>query len=117
MIVLIDDERDFIDAPADALIFRNSADTLNWLNSLDETEQIDQLWFDHDLGIVEGEKDSTIPVLRWFEEKCFFGEAPKISQVIVHTSNNVGGKEIFESMKRYYKTVRVFAGDYLIVND
>lgn len=116
MIVLIDDERDFIDAPADVLVFRNSADTLRWLNSLDGSERIDQLWFDHDLGIVEGDKDSTIPVLRWFEEKCFFGEAPEIGQVIVHTSNNVGGKEIFESMKRYYKTVRVFAGDYLIVH-
>ena len=116
MIVLIDDERDFIDAPADVLVFRNSADTLRWLNSLDGSERIDQLWFDHDLGIVEGDKDSTIPVLRWFEEKCFFGEAPEIGQVIVHTSNNVGGKEIFESMKRYYKTVREFAGDYLIVH-
>lgn len=116
MIVLIDDERDFIKPMPDAVIFRNSTEALDWLNSLDGTETIDQIWWDHDLGIVNGEIDSTIPILRWFEEKCFFGEAPEIGQMIVHTSNNVGGREIFESMNRYYRTVRVFAGDYLIVH-
>lgn len=115
MIVLIDDERDFIGPVGDVLVFRHSADALEWLNSLDGSEVIDQLWFDHDLGIVDGVKDSTIPVLRWFEEKCFFGTAPVIGQVVVHTSNNVGGREITDSLQRYYDTVRVFAGDYLVV--
>lgn len=116
MIVLIDDERDFISPPKDLVVFRTSSDALLWLTSMGGPQKIDQLWFDHDLGIVNGEKDTTIPVLRWLEEQCFFDEAPEIGQVVVHTSNNVGGKEIFESMNRYYKTVRVSAGDYLIVH-
>lgn len=114
MIVMIDDERIFKD-DIDALILRNSKDALVWLDSLDENTVIDQLWFDHDLGIVNNEKDSTIPVLRKLEEMCFFGTAPNIKQVVVHTSNRVGGDEIMKSLQRYYNTVRVYAGDYLTV--
>lgn len=116
MIVLIDDERDFINPILETIVFRNSRDALEWLNDVGSTVNIDQLWFDHDLGIVDGEKDSTIPVLHWFEEQCFFGNAPNVGQIVVHTANNVGGKTIFDSMIRYYDTVRVFAGDYLTVN-
>lgn len=115
MIVLIDDERNFI-ADIDAIIFRNSKDALKWLDTLLSTTIIDQLWFDHDLGIVDNEKDSTIPILRKLEEMCFFDEAPVIKQVIVHTSNRVGGDEIEKSMKRYFPTIRVYAGEYLKVS-
>lgn len=116
MIVLIDDERMFKNVPENLVTLRNSEEALEWFNNLSKTDVIEQLWFDHDLGIVDGVKDTTIPVLRWLEEKCFFNDAPKIQKVIVHTSNNVGGKEIVSSMSRYYSTVRVFAGDYLTVD-
>lgn len=115
MIILIDDERSFIEEPEGAVVLRTSEAALEFLATLDTDTIIDQLWFDHDLGVVDGEKDTTIPVLRKLEELCFFDEAPVIKQVIVHTSNPVGGKEIYESMKRYFPTARVMAGDYLIV--
>lgn len=115
MIVLVDDERSFIDVPDNSVVLRNSADALTWLENLPENTVIEQLWFDHDLGLVNGEKDSVIPFLRKLEEMCFFDTAPNIEQVIVHTSNPVGGKEIYDSMRRYFHTVRVQAGDYLIV--
>lgn len=113
MIVLIDDERDFINPLDGVVILRTSKDALNWLNAHRDAK-IDQLWFDHDLGKTNGVVDSTIPVVRWIEEQCFFDNAPTIEQVVVHTSNNVGGKEIVDSLSRYYPTVRVFAGDYLV---
>lgn len=117
MIVLIDDERTFKPAVLDGeyLLFKTSAEALEWLESVDKDTQIDQLWFDHDLGIVEGQKDTTIPVVQRLEEMLFFATAPEINQVIVHTSNNVGGDRIFDSMRRYFNTQRVFAGDYLEV--
>lgn len=115
MIVMIDDERSFKDTNVQAVILRNSKDALDWFDKLPDNAVIDQLWFDHDLGIVDGEKDSTIPVLRMLEELCFFGKEPEIRQIVVHTSNRVGGDEIEKSMKRYFKMTRVYAGDYLTV--
>lgn len=117
MIVLIDDERSFLKKfeKEDTIVLRSSAKALEWLESIDSDTIIEQLWFDHDLGLTpEGEKDSTIPVLSKIEELCFFDNAPNIQEVIVHTSNNVGGDTIEKSMKRYFKTIRVFAGDYLV---
>lgn len=117
MIVLIDDERSFIN-PADTvatLVIRNSKNALSWLEGFAPEGSIDQLWLDHDLGIVDGEKDSIIPFVRKLEELSYFGQAPHIGEVIVHTSNSIGGDEIVASLKNHYKVQRVFAGDYLIV--
>lgn len=114
MIVLIDDERSFIN-PIDALVIRNSADALVWLDTADPETHIDQLWLDHDLGLVNGQKDSIIPLVRKLEELCVWDEAPQIAEVVVHTSNSIGGDEIVASLKNHYKVQRVFAGDYLIV--
>lgn len=117
MIVLIDDERSFKKefVKENTIVLRSSKEALKWLEGLKSEDVIDQLWFDHDLGLTpNGVKDSTIPVLGKLEELCFFGKAPAIKEVIVHTSNNVGGNTIENSMKRYFKTIRVFAGDYLV---
>lgn len=117
MIVLIDDERVFLNKPEDDLvILRNSKEALKWFSEIDENFVIDQLWFDHDLAIVDGKKDTSIPVVRKLEELCFFDKSPIIHQVVVHTANNVGGKEIQIAMSRYFNTVRVAAGDYLTVD-
>lgn len=114
MVVLIDDERSFI-SPIDALVIRNSADALVWLDTTNPETHIDQLWLDHDLGLVNGQKDSIIPFVRKLEELCVWDEAPQITEVVVHTSNSIGGDEIVASLKNHYKVQRVFAGDYLIV--
>lgn len=114
MIVLIDDERDFMEK-VDAIILRNSNEALRWLKNIHYDTIIDQLWLDHDLGIVNGRKDTIIPVIHYLEEQCFYHQGPNILHVLVHTSNNVGGKEMIIPLSKYYHTTRVFAGDYLTV--
>jgi hypothetical protein len=117
VIVLIDDERTFKPEVLDGeyLLFKTSAEALTWLESIDRDTQVDQIWFDHDLGMVDGEPDTTIPVVQRLEEMLFFATAPEIGSIVVHTSNSIGGDRIFGSMKRYFTTQRVFAGDYLEV--
>lgn len=115
MIVLIDDERTFRPSVLDGeyLLLKTSSEAVEWLESLDRDTQIDQIWFDHDLGMVDGEKDTVMPFVHLLEEKLFLATAPEIASVVVHTSNNVGGDRIYYSMRRFYNTQRVFAGDYL----
>lgn len=120
MIVLIDDERSFINDVDDSVVIRNSREALDWLRKFaspfnKNSEKIDQLWLDHDLGVVNEQKDTIIPFVRKLEELCFFGNHPEIGEVIVHTSNSIGGDEIVASLKNYYNVKRVFAGDYLTV--
>lgn len=117
MIVLIDDERTFKGSVNSDpyLLIKTSREAIDWLEGLPQDTLIDQLWFDHDLGLVNGVKETVIPFLRKLEEMCFFGTAPIIREVIVHTTNSPGGDEIETSMSRYFKTHRVFAGDYLEV--
>lgn len=115
MIVLIDDERSFISEQRNAVVLRNSSEALNWLSKVNKNTSIDQLWLDHDLGIVNGEKDTIIPFVRKLEEMSYFGEGLNIGKVVVHTSNNIGGDEIMASLKNYYNVTRVFAGNYLTV--
>lgn len=117
MIVLIDDERTFKPEILDSeyLLFKTSAEALTWLESINRDTQIDQLWFDHDLGIVDGQKDTAMPFVHRLEEMLFLATAPEIGEVVVHTSNSVGGDRIFYSMRRFFRTLRVSAGDYLEV--
>lgn len=119
MIVLIDDERDFISSvdSNSILIFRNSHDAVEWLLSVDKETNIDQLWLDHDLGIVDGEKDTIMPFIRKLEELVFFDKAPKISQILIHTSNNIGGDQMMSALRNNFRTTRVSAGDYLVFNE
>jgi hypothetical protein len=116
MIVLIDDERTFKKSviSEEYILLKTSGEAFLWLESLSENSRIDQLWFDHDLGMVNGIKETVINFVRRLEVMCFEGNAPDIRQVIVHTSNSVGGDEIVNSMKRYFPTVRVSAKDYLL---
>ena len=117
--VLVDDGALVIDSERneEATILRTSAEAIAWLNGVGQDTVVDQLWFDHDLGMLdETRDDTTIPFLSALEERCFFGTAPQVNMVLVHTSNRVGGDVIEKSMRRYFYTVRVFAGDYLVVS-
>lgn len=117
MIILIDDERSFKKKfqQDGTVVLRNSTEALQWLKNANQNATIDQIWFDHDLGIVNGEIDTIIPVLRYLENNLSFKNCLKIKEAIVHTSNPVGGKELYDSMSRFVPTHRVFAGDYLEV--
>ena len=115
MIVLVDDERSFRHPPNDLLVFRNSKNAIDWLESLELETVISQLWLDHDLGLVGGRKDSILPFVRKIEELVFFDRCPVIEQVIVHSANPVGGEQVFAALKKDFSVARVAAGDYLVV--
>lgn len=117
MIVLIDDERTFKPSilADDYVLFKTVSEALEWLDTTTVDTVVDQLWFDHDLGLVDGVKETVMPFVRKLEERCFEGTAPVIRGVIVHTTNAPGGKDIMAAMSRYFPTNRVPARDYLEV--
>lgn len=117
MIVLIDDERTFKPSvlSEEYLLFKTVQEAIEWLDATTVDTIVDQLWFDHDLGLVNGVKETVMPFVRKLEEKCFSGTAPTIREVIVHTTNAPGGKDIVASMSRHFTTHRVPARDYLEV--
>lgn len=117
MIVLIDDERTFKSSTLseDYVLFKNVESAIEWLDTTTVDTVVDQLWLDHDLGQVNGVKETIMPFVRELEEKCFLDTAPNIREVIVHTTNSPGGKDIVAAMSRHFKTHRVPASDYLEV--
>lgn len=117
MIVLIDDERDFKPKfhQDSIVVLRDSKTAIDWFNNLPKDTIIDQVWFDHDLGMVDNHADTTIPVSRLLEEMFLNGKNLDIRQFVIHTSNPVGGKQLYNTMSKIAPTVRVYAGDYLEV--
>jgi len=115
VIVLFDDNRIFKNN-VDCVILRNNKEAKEWMKTLEKDQIIDQLWLDHDLGVVNGKIETTIPFVNKLE-KLFIKENPlAIKEVIVHTTNIVGGERIMKSLKPLYKTIRVPASDYLKVD-
>lgn len=120
-VVVIDDLRSFREnltpeLRAD-LVLRTEKDALAWAMSLTAADTITQLWFDHDLGEDEdGRVTSTIPIVNHIEKLAFFDEAPEIHQILVHTSNTVGGNAIVAALSRFFPTVRVNASPYFLVS-
>lgn len=111
-ILLIDDLRNFVDN-REATIARNSRDALEILSNDNDW---DEIWFDHDLGIVDGAIDSVMSVVDFMSGQAFMDAPVNVGTVYVHTSNPVGAKQIMSSLTRYgYKCVRVNASDFFIV--
>lgn len=115
MIVLVDDERIFKAAitTADYLLLKTQTEALQWLNTVDENSVIDQLWLDHDLGEENGIPVDVMPIVNELERRYFEGVCPRIEQIVVHTSNLVGGNDIIRALERHFNVRRVYAGDYL----
>lgn len=114
-IVLIDDLRSFINE-VDATVIRTAADAMEWLNSISHHDTIEQLWLDHDLGDdTEGNHTSIMEFVNKLEEMTFFKNSPIIDEIVVHTSNSVGGNQIVASLERFYNVKRVYARNYLRV--
>lgn len=106
-IVLIDDLRNFKE-PALAHILRTEKAGFEWLESLTEEDTIGQLWLDHDLGKDDqGNITDIMSIVNKLEERAFFGSAPQIEHVLVHTSNGVGGKQIMDALGRFFRTTRI----------
>ena len=113
-ILLIDDLRDFRDA-RDCITARTSAEALEFLKLGGE---FDEIWFDHDLGLLaNGVPDTTMVIVDFLSELAYNGTLYPVGLVYVHTSNPVGGKQIAASLENYgYVVRRVYAGDFFISN-
>jgi hypothetical protein len=111
-ILLIDDLRDFRDA-RDCVVARTSAEALEILKL---AEAFDEIWFDHDLGLLNnGVPDTTMVVVDFLSELAYNDTPYPVGVVYVHTSNPVGGSQITSSLTNYGYTVRrVYAGDVFI---
>lgn len=111
-ILLIDDLRNFKDN-RHAVIARNSR---AGIEILAKDNDWDEVWLDHDLGIVDNTIDSIMPVVDFLSEAAFVGEPVNIGRIYIHTSNPVGAKQIMASLTRYgYDCVKVNASDFFIV--
>lgn len=112
-ILLIDDLRIFKPTydlrGANLHIARNSLDALTILKEKVDMEW-DEIWFDHDLGMVQGKEDTTLPVADYLSERAFFDDPVSIAKVIIHTSNPVGARALTSTLQRYgYRIIRVQA--------
>lgn len=108
-ILLIDDLRVFRVAEPDVElhIARNSAEALTILQA-NPDKHWDEIWFDHDLGMVNDKADTTLPVADYLAERAFFDNHVSVATVFIHTSNPVGARVLTTTFQRYgYKTVRV----------
>lgn len=115
-VLLIDDLRDFKVEPENTAmtVVRNSAEALKVLEGQNTW---DEIWFDHDLGEVDGRIDTTMRVVDYLSEKSFNGDPVNVGTVYIHTSNPVGRKQIQASMHRFgYRTVIVEASNHFSVN-
>ncbi len=106
-IVVIDDLRIF--GAFEAEYARSSAAGLRYLRSAHQnSERIDQLWLDHDLG---GTDDIRV-VVDWLLERCVWEDMPDIGEVVVHTSNPPAAEMMTRALSRWYRTRRVDAACY-----
>jgi hypothetical protein len=112
-VLLIGDLRDFRDPGVPVTVARTSADGLAALEgALAAGHRWEQVWLDHDLGGA----DTIAPVVDWLCSHAARGEPPVTVQVLVHTSNIVGGDTMVRALKGAgYRTMRVSAPHYLHV--
>lgn len=112
-ILLIDDLRVFRrdEDNVELHVARNSAEALNILKE-NPDKHWDEIWFDHDLGMVNGKEDTTLPVADYLAERAFFDNPVSVGTAFIHTSNPAGLRDITNTLQRFgYKTVRIQAED------
>lgn len=114
-VLLIDDLRVFKDDRL-CTIARDSGQALDLLSRQNVWREI---WFDHDLGVVDNVGiDTTMRVVDFLCERAYNGSPVEVDTVYVHTSNPVGSVQIMRSLARYgYNCVRVNASDVFTVED
>jgi len=107
--LLIDDLRNFVKAPKNLIICRNSEEALA---ELQKDIVFTSIWLDHDLG---GE-DTINPVIDYLCERSVWENPVRALTVYVHTSNPVGGDAMMRTLARYgYSVVRVNADNHFVV--
>ncbi len=113
-ILLIDDLRDFkqVDSAHKVTVARTSRAALEILNT---NESYDEIWLDHDLGLLEdGTVDSVMPVVDFLSERAFlYGNYP-VGKIYVHSANPVGARAMVRSLDNYgYNVYKVDPSVYL----
>lgn len=94
MKLFVDDERK---APSGWILAKTSADAIELLSLCrDGLRAITDLSLDHDLSIVDGEDDTTRPVVLWMCEHDWWP-----ANVYVHTGNPVGEEWLVGMVQRY----------------
>lgn len=112
--ILIDDLRWFIDRRP-ATVLKNSRDGLEYLKT-HHGEHFDELWLDHDLGILDGEKDTIMKIVDYLSEAGFNDNHFNVDVIFVHTSNRVGADQMVAGLNRYgYNVRRVQAERFFLV--
>lgn len=116
-ILLIDDLRVFLQ-PVDATIVRTSAAGLGVLREADSRgHSWSQIWLDHDLGEATGTVDVIGPVVDFLCRRAAEGRPVDVDEILVHTSNSVGGDTMVRTLARSgYRVLRLAAGPYLRVD-
>ena len=78
----------------------------------------DQVWLDHDLGMVDGEDDTTMAVVDYILFRHREGDPIPVENYIIHSSNTVGVKNIAMALGSIGRnTVIVDAKDFFFVPD
>lgn len=124
VIVLIDDERTFKEKVSEnkhfkIITYKNSKDAIEGLSKLitDDGVNIMQVWFDHDLGEINGVPDSTFPVVEMLEMMFHNGETLGIGHFIIHTANNSAAPRLQKALENLNTlTTRINASEYLYAN-
>lgn len=96
--ILIDDLRDFKDG-RERLVARTDAEGLDLLK-VNRGVFIDELWLDHDLGMLDGEKITIKSVVYELEYCAFHGKPYQIGKIFVHSSNAPGAAEVVKGLTR-----------------
>lgn len=111
-LLLIDDLRNFRDGRK-TTVARNSETALQILK---DNTVWDEIWLDHDLGIVDNKLDTIMPVVDFLCEQSFLESPVQVAKIFIHTSNPVGAKQMFTSLTQYgYDCIRVNATEYFII--
>lgn len=99
-ILLIDDLRNFrvVVEGHEVTVARTSQEALTILAA---DNVWDEVWFDHDLGEVDGKIDTIMTVVDYFAEQAFNDTPVDVGIVYVHSSNPVGVRQMMASMQNY----------------
>ena len=122
-ILLIDDLRHFKpeilrSAQPDSYlrICRSSQSAVEVLGTDDRSW--DQVWLDHDLGMVNGEEDTIMAVVDYIVYRHEQGDPLPVENYIIHSSNTVGVKNIAMALSSIGRNcVIVDAKDFFFVPD
>lgn len=102
MRLFIDDER----THSDAVVVRTPAEAIAVFRVSEhfETEFLEEVWFDHDLGLEADIWD----VVRFLERRIAEGRPIFIEQCVVHSMNPVGAERLMVALEHAgYDVVRV----------